>query len=178
MQTVMETKRLLLREYTLADFDALHKLLSDPITMQHYPKPYDEKGTRRWLDWSLDNYRKYGFGLWALVLKETGELLGDCGITMQNIDGEILPEIGYHIYRDFWRKGYGKEAAAAVRDWFFQHTDFPAVYSYMTATNIASYSTAQSVGMHKIKEYTDTDGICYVYRLSRAEWEAMEHSTK
>ena len=178
MPIIIETKRLLLREYTLTDFDALHTLLSDPVTMQHYPKPYDEKGTHRWLEWSLNNYHQYGFGLWAMVLKETGEFLGDCGITMQNIDGEILPEIGYHIYRDYWRKGYGKEAAAAVRDWFFEHTDFPAVYSYMTATNVASYSTAQSVGMHKIKEYTDTDGICYVYRLSRAEWEAMEHSTK
>ena len=178
MPIIIETKRLLLREYTLTDFDPLHKLLSDPVTMQHYPKPYDEKGTHRWLEWSLNNYRQYGFGLWAMVLKETGEFLGDCGITMQNIDGEILPEIGYHVYRDFWRKGYGKEAAAAVRDWFFEHTDFPAVYSYMTATNVASYSTAQSVGMHKLKEYTDTDGLCYVYTMSRAEWETMKTSLK
>ena len=68
-------------------------MLSDPITMKHYLKPYDEAGTRRWISWSLDNYKKYGFGLWAIELKETGQFIGDCGITIQNIDGELLPDI-------------------------------------------------------------------------------------
>ena len=45
-----------------------------------------------------------------------GKLIGDCGITIQNIDGELLPEIGYHIHKDFWRQGFATEAAAAVRD--------------------------------------------------------------
>ena len=65
--------------------------------MQHYPAPFDEARTRRWIEWNLENYARYGFGLWAVVLKETGEFIGDCGITIQNIDGEKLPEIGYHI---------------------------------------------------------------------------------
>lgn len=174
MNIIIETKRLILREYTVDDFDALYALLSDPVTMQHYPKPYDEKGTRRWLSWSLDNYEKYGFGLWAIERKETGEFIGDCGITMQPIDGETLPEIGYHIHRDHWRQGYGKEAAAAVRDWFFQNTVFDTVYSYMTTSNVASYSTAASVGMTRIKQYTDTNGEeLYVYALTREAWERM-----
>lgn len=46
-----------------------------------------------------------------------GKLIGDCGITIQNIDGELLPEIGYHIHKDFWRQGFATEAATAVRDW-------------------------------------------------------------
>jgi RimJ/RimL family protein N-acetyltransferase len=170
MKKILETERLILREYTMEDFEGLYAILSDPVTMSHYPRPYDEKGTLRWLNWSLDNYEKYGFGLWAIELKETGRFIGDCGITMQNIDGETLPEIGYHIHRDYWRQGYGKEAARAVRDWFFTHTDFDAVYSYMTAGNTASYSTAASVGMKRIKEYTDKNGeVCLVYRITRAE---------
>lgn len=48
------------------DFDALYEILSDPETMKHYPKPYDEAGTNRWLTWSLNNYKEYGFGLWAI----------------------------------------------------------------------------------------------------------------
>ncbi len=172
MKTILETNRLILREYTEDDFAALYALLSDPVTMQHYPKPYDENGTRRWLTWSLDNYRRYGFGLWAIELKETGAFIGDCGITMQPIDGENLPEIGYHIHRDYWRRGYGKEAAAAVRDWFFAHTDFPAVYSYMTTSNPASWSTAAAVGMERIKQYTDADGEeLFVYSLTRSAWD-------
>ena len=117
--TVMETERLLLREYTTDDFDALYEIMSDPETMRHYPAPFDEERTRGWIAWNLDNYAKYGFGLWAVVLKETGEFIGDCGITIQNIDGEMLPEIGYHIHKKHWRKGYAKEAAIAVRDWPF-----------------------------------------------------------
>ena len=173
MKIILETEKLILREYVESDFDALYNLLSDPITMKHYPKPYDEKGTRRWLDWSFDNYEKYGFGLWAIELRETGQFIGDCGITMQNIDGETLPEIGYHIHRDYWRQGYGKEAARAVRDWFFTHTDFDAVYSYMTAGNTASYSTAASMGMKRVKEYGEgKDGAHYVYALTRQDWPA------
>ena len=62
--------------------------------MAHYPVPFDEACTRRWIVRSLENYAQYGFGLWAVVLKETGELIGDCGLTLQNIDGKMLPKIG------------------------------------------------------------------------------------
>ena len=172
MKIILETARLVLRTYTFDDFNALYAILSDAETMRHYPKPYDEERTMRWIAWSMNNYQTYGFGLWAIELKESGEFIGDCGITMQNIDGELLPEIGYHICKDYWRQGYAKEAASAVRDWLFEHTDFDAVYSYMNHTNVASYSTAASVGMKRIKEYTDSQGmVCYVYRLLRSEWE-------
>ena len=102
---IIETKRLRLREYRMDDFDVLLEILSDEETMQHYPKPYDAQGTKRWIQWNLDNYRQYGFGLWAVELKETGAFIGDCGLTMQNIDGQQLPEIGYHIHKSHWRKG-------------------------------------------------------------------------
>ena len=72
----IETERLLLREYTMEDFPALYEILSDPETMQHYPAPFDEERTRDWIAWNLDNYEKYGFGLWAVVLKKTGEFIG------------------------------------------------------------------------------------------------------
>lgn len=173
--TIIETDRLILREYTMDDFDALYEILSDPETMAHYPYPYDADGTIRWLKWSLDNYQKYGFGLWAIELKSSGKFIGDCGITMQNIDGQNLPEIGYHINKNYWRQGYAKEAAKAVRDWTFKNTSFDEVYSYMTYTNIASYSTAASVGMKRIKEYNDQhDTLHYVYRLTKPDW-AMLH---
>ena len=136
MKMIPETERLVLREYTLDDFSALFGILSDPETMKFYPKPYDEKGTMRWLTWSLENYEKHGFGFWAIELKEDGTFIGDCGITMQNIDDQILPEIGYHLGRQYWRNGYAKEAASAVRDWFFAHTQYPSVYSYINPQSL------------------------------------------
>ena len=167
----LETKRLILREYTTADFDALYAILSDPETMAHYPKPYDAAGVRRWIAWNEDNYKRYGFGLWAVTLKGTGQFLGDCGITMQNIDGVQLPELGYHIHKAHWRNGYAKEAARAVLDWVFTHTQFDTIYSYTASTNAASIATAASVGMRKEKEYLDeTDTPTYVSSITRSVW--------
>lgn len=168
---MIETERLLLREYTPDDFDALYEIVSDPETMAHYPAPFDEARTRRWIDWNLENYAEYGFGLWAVVLKETGEFIGDCGITMQNIDGEMLPEIGYHIHKKYWRRGFAKEAAGAVRDWAFLNTKYHALYSYMKYTNEGSWRTALANGMKKVKEYPDTKNtISYAFSITREEW--------
>ena len=143
---IIETERLKLREYTFDDFDSLYEILSDEETMRHYPEPFDEEKVRGWLQWNIDNYAEYGFGLWAVVLKETGEMIGDCGITIQNIDGELLPEIGYHIHKKYWRQGYGSEAAKAVRDWAFENTNYDCLYSYMKYTNIDIFYDSTFVG--------------------------------
>ena len=167
---ILETKRLILREYTYNDFDGLKAIITDPETMKYYTCPYDENGVKRWLDWCINSYRKNGFGLLAIELKESGEFIGDCGISLQKIDGELLPEIGYHINKRHWKKGYAREAAEAARDWLFENTAYEVAYSYMNSENIASYSTAKSIGMTKIKEYSDGDEHLAVYAITRAEW--------
>ena len=168
---MIETERLLLREYTLDDFDSLYEIMSDAETMQHYPAPFDEARTRRWIEWNLENYAQYGFGLWAVVLKETGEFIGDCGLTLQNIDGEMLPEIGYHIRHDCQRMGYASEAAKAVRNWAFRNTNYPTLYSCCKYTNLPSIKTAESIGMHFVCEYPDeTNGTTRVSAISREKW--------
>lgn len=171
----LETSRLILREMTDNDFTALHAILSDPETMQHYPKPYDDAGVRRWINWCRDSYAKHGFGLWAVILKESGEFIGDCGISMQLIHGEWLPEIGYHIRKDHWRKGYASEAAAECIRYAFEQCGFPKVYSYMKHTNVASFSTAMKNGMSFVEEYDEPINTrTRVYAISREEWEIRQ----
>ena len=97
MQALPETKRLFLREWTMQDLDAWAAILSDAEVMRYYPKPFDRQKVQDWIAWNLENYRTDGFGLWAVHLRATGELLGDCGITMQQIHGQRLPEIGFHM---------------------------------------------------------------------------------
>ena len=155
MKMILETERLFLREMTMGDFDALYAVLSDPEIMQHYPYSFDEERVRSWIERNMKRYTDDGFGLWAVCLKDTGEMIGDCGLTLQNIDGQMLPEIGYHIRRDQQRKGYAKEAAMAVRDWAFGNTEYPALYSYCKYTNVVSFKKAESIGMHFEKEYED-----------------------
>ena len=167
---ILKTDRLFLREMTMDDFDALYKVLADRNIMQHYPYTFDEKRVSDWIERNTNRYNEYGFGLWAVCLKETGEMIGDCGLTLQNIEGEMLPEIGYHIRADHQRKGYAKEAVAAVRDWAFANTDYPALYSYCKYTNVGSYKTAESIGMHFEKEYPDPENkITHVSVIFRGE---------
>ena len=155
MKMILETERLFLREMTMDDFDSLYAVLADPEIMQHYPYSFDEERVRSWIERNMKRYTDDGFGLWAVCLKDTGEMIGDCGLTLQNIDGQMLPEIGYHIRKDQQRRGYAKEAAAAVRDWAFGNTEYPALYSYCKYTNVGSFKTAESIGMHFEKEYED-----------------------
>ena len=115
--------------------------------------------------------------MWAVVLKETGEIIGDCGLTMQMINGQIKPEIGYHIRKDHQRRGYASEAARAVRDWTFMNTPFNIIYSYMKHTNIPSCRTAIAYGCHLVDEFEDENNhIFKVYAISRAEWKELKNA--
>lgn len=168
---VIETERLLLREMSENDFDALYRVLGDSDIMQHYPYTFDESRVRGWINRNIERYRIFGFGLWAVCLKETGEMIGDCGLTMQPINGLVRPEIGYHIRGDQQRKGYAKEAATAVRDWTFRNTPFHVIYSYMKHTNEPSSKTAISYGGRQVDEYEeDANEIIKVFAISRDEW--------
>lgn len=93
----LETERLILRELTMDDFNDLYEIISDEETMKHYPKPFDKDKVKNWIEWNIENYKVFGFGLCAVVLKENGKMIGDCGITMQIIHGKIKPEIGYQM---------------------------------------------------------------------------------
>mgnify|MGYP000000127412 FL=1 len=170
----LTTPRLILREMTDADFDALYRVLADSDIMQHYPYTFDEARVRNWIARNQERYRVFGFGLWAVCLKDTSEMIGDCGLTMQVIHGQIKPEIGYHIRRDCQRKGYAKEAACAVRDWAFTSLPFGEIFSYMKWSNEPSARTAQSWGCRFVEEYPDAENErTSVYAITRAEWEQV-----
>ena len=126
---VIETERLLLREMNDDDFHALYKVLADSEIMQHYPYAFDENRVRNWIARNIERYRVFGFGLWAVCLKETGEMIGDCGLTMQLIGGQIKPEIGYHIIRSItkhkkWQPSANHSAAFVLRPLLFRLFDF------------------------------------------------------
>lgn len=164
-----------MRKMTTADYDALHAVLADKEIMSHYPYDFDEARVRDWIERNIKRYKEDGFGLWALCLKESGQMIGDCGLTLQNIEGQFLPEIGYHVRKDCQGKGFAKEAAKAVRDWAFANTDYPALYSYCKYTNVPSYKTAESIGMRFEKEYPDeANKITHVSRITREEWEKIK----
>lgn len=167
----IETERLLLRELSMDDVDDLHVILSDPESMKHYPQPYSLEKSEKWVKWNINNYTTYGFGMWAVILKKENKFIGDCGITMQTIKGNKVPEIGYHINKKYNNKGYATEAARACRDYAFNHLNLEKVYSYMKYTNRASSRVAEKNGMSFIMEYEDdVNTITKVYAITREEY--------
>ena len=176
MKKILETERLVLREMTDDDFADLKKIICDPINMKYYPFVGDDAYVTKWVNWCKDSYQKYGFGLWALIYKKTGEMIGDTGVSMQFIDGEWKPEIGYHIRRDYHNQGIASEAAQAVKDYFFNNFDYDEVYSYMSKDNIASYRVAEKNGMTFLHTYVDKNGMeCRVYHITRSEWQKSKN---
>lgn len=170
---IIETDQLALRELTRNDFQPWHHILSDQQTMQYYPRAFDMDKTKSWIDWNLDNYSRYGFGLWAIILKETNQFIGDCGITMQNIhgDGNLFPEIGFHIDKRFWRKGYASQAAKACLRYAFENMDFDEIFCYQKWTNIPSRKVAEKIGMSLREEYANEKNTkTSVYSITRMEF--------
>ena len=167
----METDRLILRELTAVDLDGLHTILSDPESMQHYPNPFDLDKVKSWIAWNIKIYATYGFGLWAVILKENNQFIGDCGITMQNINGNREPEIGYHINKEYVNKGYATEAAQACMKYAFEVLGLDKLFSYMKYTNTPSQRVAIKNGMKLVMEYEDkVNVITKVYAITKDEY--------
>ena len=167
MEVVMETERLMIRKYALDDVYELYSIIGDAETMKYYKHPYSLNDTNRWIEWNLDNYRRYGFGLWALVLKENKKFIGDCGVTMQNINGQMVPEIGYHIHKDYHQQGLATEAGKAVLDYFFKNFKFNEIFCYQTKDNIPSQKTALKLGLSYAFDFSDNGEINTVYNMSK-----------
>ena len=144
----IQTERLGLRQLEQSDFNALSRILQDDEVMYAYNGAFSDEETQQWLDRQLDRYRHYGrFGLWAVVLLESGEMIGQCGLTMQAWKGREVLEIGYLLQKAHWHKGYATEAARACREYAFTALDAPEVFSIIRDTNIPSQRVALRNGM-------------------------------
>lgn len=164
---ILETERLYLRKMNQNDFNALCKILQDEKVMYAYEGAFSDTEVQEWLDRQIARYEKYGFGLWAVILKETDEMIGQCGLTMQPWkDTEVL-ETGYLFQRKYWHKGYATEAAKACKKYAFEVLKTNEVCSIIRDTNIPSQNVALRNGMKKtdssIKHYKNVDMPHYRY---------------
>jgi RimJ/RimL family protein N-acetyltransferase len=166
---ILETPRLTLREFVDDDADALARVLCDRETMRYYPAPFDRAGVEEWIARNRRRYAEYGHGLWAMILKPTGELIGDCGITAQEVDGAREVEIGYHVRRDLWGQGLATEAARACREWGFAHLQVDRLISLIRPENLPSRRVAEKNGMRVWKEVVWRGLPHLVYAIRREE---------
>lgn len=144
---ILETERMYLREMNEGDFHSLCKTLQDNDTMYAYEGAFSDAEVQEWLDRQIFRYQKWNFGLWAVILKETDEMIGQCGLTMQPWKDEEVLEIGYLFERTYWHKGYATEAARACKKYAFEILQADEVCSIIRDTNTASQKVAIRNGM-------------------------------
>jgi RimJ/RimL family protein N-acetyltransferase len=167
---VLETSRMWLRELTFDDVQDLHEVLGDPVSMRFYSHPFSREEVIGWIEWARRSYAELGHGLWGLALKESGELVGDCGLVVQTVDGERLVEVGYHVKPSHQRQGLATEAALASRDHAFQALGVGRLIALVRVDNEPSAGVARNLGMTVWKETIRAGSRHYVYSIDRDRW--------
>jgi ribosomal-protein-alanine N-acetyltransferase len=169
----LETDRLITLFLTPGDIPAWAEYFKDPIATQFATtgdKTPEELATD-WVNFALKRYEENRLGLQALVHKETGEFIGQCGILVQEVNGKSEIEIGYHLFRKYWGQGYATEAARKFRDYGFENNVADSIVSIIHPLNIRSKKVAERNGMKLV----DTKAIFRgkeheLYRITREKW--------
>ncbi|MEA4920726.1 MAG: GNAT family N-acetyltransferase [Clostridiaceae bacterium] len=154
MKNILETKRLMLRPLEEDDLKDLKEILQDPIAMKAYEHAFSDEECQDWLSRMMLRQRRDGISLYAVILKETGEFAGQCGLTMQDVEGQMLPEVGYLFKRRHWHKGYATEASGACIDYGFNEKGFDTIYCIVKHDNYPSQAVALRNGMSIQKSFT------------------------
>lgn len=168
---IFETERLYLRKLTQDDFNDLCELLQDKDVMYAYEHDFTDRDVQGWLERQLNRYKTYEFGLWAIILKKTGEMVGQAGLTMQKCEGSEVLEIGYLLKKAYWHKGYASEAANGCKQYAFEKLEVNEVYSIIKVDNISSQKVAKNIDMKIKKEfmtqYYNGDMLNYLFEAEK-----------
>ena len=172
--TILETERLVLRELAQDDYGSLCGILQDKEVMYAYEHAFSDAEVRQWLANQRRRYQEDGFGLNAVILKETGGFIGQAGITMQKTPDGSVPEIGYLFQKAYWHRGFAAEAATALRDYAFETLHMDCIYSIIRDTNTPSRRVAQRSGMKPVgsfvKHYYGIDMPHVVYCVKKEDF--------
>ena len=166
----LETARLRLRPFTPADLDALCRITRDPEVMRFisYGRPITREETAANLHNIIENFRRRGFGRWALVEKAGGALLGYCGLARPAEAAGV--ELVYMLARRAWGRGLATEASTAVLRFAFEEVGLERVYAYTMPGNQRSRRTLERLGMEYLGDDSYYGYACACYTLARAHW--------
>ena len=149
---VVETERLGLRPLEAKDAEVLQEVFTDGYARRFYAHMQDQANVEAWIRRAREGYVAHGFGLWALVLRESGLFVGDCGLVYQDIEGETELEIAYHVHGSYRRQGLATEAARACLRYGFEVVGSPRLVSMVHIENVASIAVAERVHASRREE--------------------------
>jgi ribosomal-protein-alanine N-acetyltransferase len=163
---IAETQRLLMREMTTDDAEYAYLLNLDPEVIQYTgDKSFESIDDARNFLTNYDHYKKYGYGRWALILKETNEYIGWCGL-------KYLPEankndVGFRLMKKYWNKGYATEAAIKSLELGFHRFNMESIVAHADIENHASIRVLEKIGMTFEKHYYEEERKCAAYKIDR-----------
>ena len=168
---ILETERLYLRKLKPSDYESLCKIMQDPTVMMAYEHAFSEAEVKDWLLRQFYRYETHDCGLWAVILKSTDEMIGQCGITLQKWGERDVHEIGYLFQKAYWHQGYATEAAIGCKKYAFDIMGLDEIISIIRDNNIASQNVAIRNGMtivdQFVKHYQNIDMPHYVFLARR-----------
>ena len=167
---MFETERLKIRQFTLDDLDKLIGLRSDEEVIKYLGGKNNHKpeAVAKRLNFYIDCYERFGFGMCAMIWKKTGEMFGWSGLQPLEESGEI--EVGYGMIKEFWGKGIGFECALAWLEHGFERAGLDRIVAFASPENKASWRIMEKCGM----KYENTEphyGVeCVLYAISKVEF--------
>lgn len=172
----LESNRLTTRFVTQGDVTIWTEYCRDPVATRFTVIPGKTPEELSWffIDRTMQRYAEGRGGLQALISKDTGEFVGQCGLLVQNVNGVDEVEIGYHLLPRFWGKGYAAEAAQLFRDYGFRHNVATSLISIIDPGNSASQKVATRNGMILVEKNILFHDVEHdIFRITRREWETF-----
>lgn len=164
---MLETARLLLRELTMDDLDELTELRADPLVMK-YIGAQDRAKVEQRLRYYISHYEPHRFGMWGVVHKEQGKLIGWCGLMF--LEGTPEVEVGYGVAKAYWGQGLMTEAAAASLRYGFEERGLARIVAVALPENTASRRIMEKLGMKYEKNALHYGFDCVYYAIAREEF--------
>lgn len=169
---MLTTERLHIRSYSADDLPALAAILTDATTMRFWPRPFTLAEADAWLQRQMQSSGSSIYGRRALILRETGALIGDAGVMRSSIAGAERNDLGYIIHHPFWGQGLAPEAARALRDHYLDSQGVEQLVANMAWDNRPSQRVAEKIGMRKQLEFNNPrnrDLLTYVYAIAAGD---------
>ena len=156
----------------MSDYQAWHEFIMDEVATKFFPDDWKLKPEKseKWINLQLKRYKENRYGLQALIEKKSGELIGQCGLLNQTIDGRNELEIGYHLIPRYWGNGYAIESAREFKRLGFENNLSESIISIIDLENILSQKVAKKNGMTKENKTMFLEMEVFIYRITLEEY--------
>lgn len=162
---ILETERLKLRRLLPEDLESLYALYRDPEIRRYFPEgmlSYEE--TKEELEYFLNGHPKHPeLGLWATILKETGDFIGRCGLLPWTLEGRHEVEVAFMLDKAYWGRGLATEAAESIAAYAFETLGLTRLVCLIDEENLASQRVAERIGMTFERAMEDELGPFWLY---------------